>query len=172
MQPAKTTIGPCDPAEFAMQERGFEGIRELIEGSREIALCAHTSPDGDALGSVLGMEQVIRAMWPEKKVTCLLADDVPVPRILQFLDGTERMVPASACDHAPDLFMALDLSSRNRLNHGLAVMDRAGKVAVIDHHPDGDIHILTLQDAGYPERLRQIADPPPVLYVRGRLPSA
>ncbi len=32
------------------------------------------------------------------------------------------------------------------------------------------IHILTLQDAGYPERLRQIADPPPVLYVRGNLP--
>lgn len=33
-----------------------------------------------------------------------------------------------------------------------------------------DIQILTLQDAAYPERLRQIPDPPPVLYVRGRLP--
>ena len=33
-----------------------------------------------------------------------------------------------------------------------------------------NIHIITLQDASYPERLRQIADPPPVLYVRGSLP--
>ena len=33
-----------------------------------------------------------------------------------------------------------------------------------------NIRILTLQDATYPERLRQIADPPPVLYVRGNLP--
>lgn len=33
-----------------------------------------------------------------------------------------------------------------------------------------DIRILTLQDAQYPERLRQIPDPPPVLYIRGALP--
>ena len=33
-----------------------------------------------------------------------------------------------------------------------------------------NIHILTLQDAVYPDRLRQISDPPPVLYVRGNLP--
>ncbi len=32
------------------------------------------------------------------------------------------------------------------------------------------IRILTIQDALYPDRLRQIADPPPVLYVRGTLP--
>lgn len=32
------------------------------------------------------------------------------------------------------------------------------------------IRIFTMQDAVYPERLRQIADPPPVLYVRGSLP--
>ncbi len=32
------------------------------------------------------------------------------------------------------------------------------------------IRILTLNDASYPDRLRQIADPPLVLYVRGNLP--
>ena len=31
------------------------------------------------------------------------------------------------------------------------------------------VRILTIQDAEYPERLRQIADPPCVLYVKGRL---
>ena len=33
------------------------------------------------------------------------------------------------------------------------------------------VDILTLQDARYPERLRQIFDPPCVLYVKGRLPA-
>ncbi len=33
------------------------------------------------------------------------------------------------------------------------------------------LRILTWQDADYPERLRQIADPPIVLYVKGRLPA-
>lgn len=32
------------------------------------------------------------------------------------------------------------------------------------------LQIMTLQDAQYPERLRQIPDPPLVLYIRGRLP--
>lgn len=34
-----------------------------------------------------------------------------------------------------------------------------------------EIHIITYQDAAYPERLRQIADPPMVLYYRGSLPA-
>ena len=34
-----------------------------------------------------------------------------------------------------------------------------------------DLDILTIQDAGYPNRLRNIYDPPCLLYVRGRLPA-
>ena len=34
-----------------------------------------------------------------------------------------------------------------------------------------DADILTIQDAGYPNRLRNIYDPPCLLYVRGRLPA-
>ena len=33
------------------------------------------------------------------------------------------------------------------------------------------LHILTCQDAGYPARLKNIADPPVVLYYKGRLPD-
>lgn len=33
------------------------------------------------------------------------------------------------------------------------------------------MHILTLQDAGYPGRLKNIYDPPSLLYVKGRLPA-
>ncbi|MBM6851837.1 DNA-protecting protein DprA [Oscillibacter valericigenes] len=34
-----------------------------------------------------------------------------------------------------------------------------------------DLDLLTIQDAGYPNRLRNIYDPPCLLYVRGRLPA-
>ena len=34
-----------------------------------------------------------------------------------------------------------------------------------------DVQLVTMQDAVYPERLRNIPDPPSVLYVRGRLPA-
>jgi DNA processing protein len=34
------------------------------------------------------------------------------------------------------------------------------------------VRVITLDDAGYPDHLREIADPPPVLYVKGELLSA
>ena len=36
---------------------------------------------------------------------------------------------------------------------------------------DKDIHILTFRDAAYPARLKNISDPPLVLYYKGRLPD-
>lgn len=48
-------------------------------------------------------------------------------------------------------------------------LDEAQKIA--DTCEEQEITILTLTDSGYPERLRQIADPPLVLYVRGQLPD-
>lgn len=42
---------------------------------------------------------------------------------------------------------------------------------ILERCYNADIHLLTLQDAAYPERLRQIPDPPAVLYYRGILPD-
>jgi DNA processing protein len=49
--------------------------------------------------------------------------------------------------------------------------DLAAAVATVDRCGELDISILTIQDAAYPERLRNIPDPPCVLYVKGRLPA-
>lgn len=42
---------------------------------------------------------------------------------------------------------------------------------VIRRCAEEDVSILTIQDAAYPERLRNIPDPPAVLYVKGHLPA-
>ena len=47
-------------------------------------------------------------------------------------------------------------------------MERASRA--IAYCLEHNIEILTLQDADYPERLRNIPDPPVVLYIRGKLP--
>ena len=52
----------------------------------------------------------------------------------------------------------------------LANKDMSRTENVLEKCRNDGIRILTVQDALYPERLRQIADPPPVLYVRGTLP--
>ena len=139
MLPNSAVIGPQDADELKAQLEGFAQIAALIEQAGRIALCAHTSPDGDALGSELAMAQIIGERWPEKDVVCLLADDAPVPRIYKFLDGSDKMVPASSYEGDPDLFMALDLSVYHRLSNGESVLRRSKHVAVMDHHPFGNI---------------------------------
>ena len=52
----------------------------------------------------------------------------------------------------------------------LEIKDLTRTEKILEQCQRENIHIITLQDASYPERLRQIADPPPVLYVRGSLP--
>lgn len=42
---------------------------------------------------------------------------------------------------------------------------------ILDQCNRKNIHILTYRDAAYPNRLRNIPDPPPVLYYKGRLPD-
>ena len=86
------------------QEVAFRQITSVIEASQQIVICAHTSPDGDAIGSGLALGMIIEAKWPHKQVTNLLADDAPVPRIYGFLPGSSKMIPASRHAGSPDLF--------------------------------------------------------------------
>ena len=53
------------------------------------------------------------------------------------------------------------------------LMERDGEAAgrVFRRCEELGVSVLTLQDAAYPERLRNITDPPSVLYVLGRLPD-
>ena len=42
-------------------ERAMDRAAEIIAGAPRVALACHVSPDGDALGSMLGMARALRA---------------------------------------------------------------------------------------------------------------
>ncbi len=119
----------------AWQAERFDALAELIEGASTIATCAHTSPDGDALGSQLALSQIIAARWPDKQVTNLLADLDPVPRIYRFLPGADGFVHVGDYDICPDLLIYVDLGLPSRSNEAERLASEAAHVAVIDHHP-------------------------------------
>lgn len=110
-------------------------ILELIEGASSIAISGHTSPDGDALGSVLGLGLSLMKFFPNKDIALLLADDDPVPRIYRFMEGADRLVPASAYTGNPDLFISVDVPVVERLNNSAEVLRRSKHVVCFDHHP-------------------------------------
>ena len=71
--------------------------------------------------------------------------------------ATERaLLACGVTDEEAEQILRHDTSEAER------ILSRCGEV---------DVQILTMQDAAFPERLRNIPDPPVVLYVRGRLPA-
>lgn len=110
-------------------------ILDLIEDASSIALSGHTSPDGDALGSVLGLGLALSARFPEKDIAFLLADSGPVPRIYRFMAGSDRFIPASSYTGSPDLFISVDCPVVERLADSASVLVRSGNAVCFDHHP-------------------------------------
>ena len=78
------------------------------------------------------------------------------PEDIFFADREELLLAEDVPREQAELALNRDLSAADRI---LADCQRLGQ------------RILTLQDAEYPQRLRNIFDPPLVLYVRGRMPA-
>jgi phosphoesterase RecJ-like protein len=137
---------PDNETTYLDQCRKFEALEELIDQAETIAICPHTNPDGDALGSVLGLADIIEQRWGDaKRVAKLLPDDAEIPATLRFLPGADAFEFASSYEETPDLFIAVDLPSASRLANAKPVVERARHVAVIDHHPSdepfGEVHV-------------------------------
>ena len=77
------------------------------------------------------------------------------PEDIFFADREELLLAEDVPPGQAELALNRDLSAADRL---LADCQRLGQ------------RILTIQDAEYPQRLRNIFDPPLVLYVKGRMP--
>ena len=51
-----------------MQKNDFEKIIEAIKAYDTIILHRHSSPDGDAIGSQVGLKKVLKANFPSKRI--------------------------------------------------------------------------------------------------------
>lgn len=84
--------------------------------------------------------------------------------------GALRVVEAVAADTDPDIFRRMILSSagRARLDENALADAWAVSEAQLKESQDAGIEAFSLHDADYPARLKNIPDPPAVLYVKGR----
>ena len=121
-------------------------LRDTINASDNIILCCHRSPDGDAIGSMLGWAEYLKAVG--KLPTCIIPD--AYPDFLQWLPGTERMMRydkhAAFMDELidkADVIFCLDFNSASRTD-GMAEKLSASKAKkiLIDHHLNPDLETV------------------------------
>ena len=118
----------------------IEKLREAILLHNNIVITSHVSPDGDAIGSSLGLYHFLRKL--NKQVTVVMPD--MVPRHLHFLSGMRYVVvytqqPEKAIDAIAkaDMIFSLDYNALHRIDKLSSVVaeSKAYKV-LIDHHLD------------------------------------
>lgn len=108
-------------------------IADALRANDDFVICGHVSPDGDCLGSQLGLAAALKALG--KRVTCLLAKDEPIDERLVFLPGAADLVPADRFDGAARVFVAVDVPTRERIGDAAAALRDACDLAVtVDHH--------------------------------------
>jgi len=126
--------------------------RLRIEQADQIMVTAHTRPDGDAIGSVLGLGLALQAEG--KQVQMVLADGVPNP--LRFLPGSEQVVTQPK--GPVDMVIVVDSGSLDRVG---SVIDNVEHIDVnIDHHPDNtrfaEVNILDPQAVSASQMLAEM----------------
>lgn len=107
-----------------------EAIAEAIHKAQHILLIAHVSPDGDAIGSLLGLGWALEGLGKE----VILACEDPVPPQYRYLPGSERVVQKPD-PTGVDLVISLDGSDLERMGKAYdADRLRGVPLANVDHH--------------------------------------
>lgn len=117
-----------------------EGVK-AIKDSKKIYLCSHVQPDGDNIGSLLGLGIALKKL--NKEVHIVKVDDIP--KKYEFLPNIDLIKKVST-EEMVDLFIALDSSDLERLGVGKKIALRSNSILNIDHHITnenfGDINIV------------------------------
>jgi phosphoesterase RecJ-like protein len=128
-----------------VHEMQLEAAKQAVYDAETILVVSHVNPDGDAVGSLLGLANAFRQMG--KQVTTAIDDGVPA--YLQFLPHAEDVYPSLQDENMHwDLMVSTDASDEERTGEvGQVGRRRSTKVLNLDHHITntffGDIHLVS-----------------------------
>ena len=107
-----------------------------IGGATEIALLCHVGPDGDALGSMLGLGAALRSNGATVVASFGTASGEPfaVPSTYDFLPALDLLVQPEDFPTAPRVLVTFDTGSLDRLGSLADRVASAGTSVVVDHH--------------------------------------
>lgn len=134
------------------QETGL--LLEQLLSAKHIVITSHQNPDGDAVGSALGLYHILTAMG--KTCTPLLPDKNPP--FLNWMPGLEHLVffdtqkpEAENILQQADLIFCLDYNAPERTGKemGEALKKAKGFKVMIDHHPEP--HAFCQVTINYPQ---------------------
>ncbi len=145
-----------------LKQTHFEQARlkqahQLIQAARYPLLICHVAPDGDAIGSLMGLGRALRQMGRQPILAC--SDSAPAH--FDFIPGVKAIV--QEVDDLFDLVISLDCSDLRRLGHFPEMPGFDNHPLInIDHHQTnldfGDVNLVDHQAASTTEMVLRLLE--------------
>lgn len=107
----------------------MEKIEAHLGNAKKIAIAGHVNPDGDCIGSCMGMYQYLRDNHPDLEVDVYLQEPRAVFSFLKNFDQIKNEYE----NETYDLLILLDISSKNRVGVVQELVP-VTPVICLDHH--------------------------------------
>lgn len=114
-----------------------------LQDADRVAVTCHVGPDGDAIGTALGLAASLRLLGRDSVVS--FGEPFVLPPIYDYLP-LDLLVPPGEFPSKPDVMVSVDAASLERLGSLAPVAQQAATLIVIDHHISnpgfGDINVV------------------------------
>jgi bifunctional oligoribonuclease and PAP phosphatase NrnA len=152
---ASTTAGNADPVNAALDRAA-----DAIAGAETVALACHVSPDGDALGSMLGLFHALRAAG--RPVVASFPNPFVIGPHYRDFPGLESLTAPNDFPAEPGVMVTFDCGSLGRLGDLEPSAKAAGELIVVDHHVSNDrygsINVIDADAAASGVLVRRLID--------------
>ncbi len=134
----------------------------IFEKAKRILCMCHRNPDGDAVGSLLGMGMLLERAYPEKPILFYCKD--PAPSTFSILPGVQR-IQSSPDPQEGDVVVFVDCAEPKQTDFHEThsqLFDKTYLTISIDHHPTNtkfaDLNFIVPDAASAAEIVVELAD--------------
>lgn len=135
-------------------------LDEILKGKNSIGLGGHVRPDGDCIGSCVGLYLYLKEQYPQIRTDVYLEQ---IPEAYEMISGTEEVKTEVPEDTEYDLFICLDCGDVKRLGAAGVLFEKAKETLCIDHHVSNeafaDYNYIEPDASSTSELVYRLADP-------------
>lgn len=106
-------------------------LNSALSKAATVAIGGHVRPDGDCVGSCMGLYQYVKNNFPNIQVDVYLEE---IPDSLKLFDITKEIKHSVQENEVYDLFIVLDCGDVKRLGFSGCLFENAKETLCIDHH--------------------------------------
>ena len=113
----------------------YELFKTTIQNANKILIISHVNPDGDTLGSMSALYQVVVNNFNISKDSVDMVYNGIIPEIYKFIPCLElAKTPQQVKDIQYDLAISVDIAAKDRMGDSLPLFEKAEVRMNIDHH--------------------------------------